>query len=118
MVYVSFGPDGKSAQASLSPFEGALEVEGDVLAGRYILDNGVPRVMTSEEHAEELLVAAIAIDGARARAERDRLLSMSDWTQAADAPVDGQAWRVYRQALRDVPQQAGFPYQIVWPQKP
>ncbi len=37
------------------------------------------------------------------RAERDRLLKDSDWTQVADAPVDREAWAAYRQALRDFP---------------
>ena len=55
---------------------------------------------------------------AQARSERDVLLSQSDWTQVADAPVDHQAWADYRQALRDVPQQAGFPTDINWPSKP
>ena len=53
-----------------------------------------------------------------ARATRDRLLRDSDWTQVPDAPVDQQAWAEYRQALRDVPQQAGFPTDIDWPTKP
>jgi len=52
------------------------------------------------------------------RVKRDRLLAASDWTQVADAPVDHAAWAVYRQALRDVPQQAGFPANVVWPVKP
>jgi len=51
----------------------------------------------------------------QARAKRDALLSQSDWTQVADAPVDSQAWATYRQALRDVPAQAVFPENIVWP---
>ena len=37
------------------------------------------------------------------RAIRDLLLSSSDWTQVADAPVDKNAWAAYRQALRDFP---------------
>lgn len=37
------------------------------------------------------------------RAERDRLLVLSDWTQVADAPVDRDAWATYRQQLRDFP---------------
>lgn len=37
------------------------------------------------------------------RAERDRLLKDSDWTQVADAPVNRQEWATYRQALRDFP---------------
>lgn len=40
---------------------------------------------------------------ARMRHHRDRLLVASDWTQVADAPVDREAWAVYRQALRDFP---------------
>jgi len=55
---------------------------------------------------------------AEARRERDRLLAGSDWTQTADAPVDQVAWQDYRQALRDIPQQAGFPTDITWPTKP
>jgi hypothetical protein len=53
-----------------------------------------------------------------ARSERNRLLSESDWTQVADAPVDKAAWAAYRQALRNIPQQAGFPTSIIWPEKP
>jgi len=55
---------------------------------------------------------------AGARSQRDALLSQSDWTQVPDAPVDQQAWADYRQALRDLPQQAGFPTEITWPVKP
>ena len=52
------------------------------------------------------------------RAERDRLLAASDWTQVADAPVDQQAWAVYRQTLRDIPQDFATPEDVVWPEQP
>lgn len=52
------------------------------------------------------------------RSQRDELLSGSDWTQLADAPVDQTAWETYRQALRDLPSQEGFPYSVIWPIKP
>ena len=53
------------------------------------------------------------------RNERNALLTASDWTQAADVPqTTKDAWATYRQALRDVPQQAGFPTNVTWPQKP
>jgi len=52
------------------------------------------------------------------RTQRDALLAETDWTQVADAPVDAQAYADYRQALRDVPQQSGFPGDIDWPAKP
>ena len=54
-----------------------------------------------------------------ARAQRDQLLAESDWTQLPDVPAAiKDAWAVYRQALRDVPQQSGFPANIVWPTRP
>jgi len=55
---------------------------------------------------------------AAVRDERDRLLTASDWTQVADAPVDAQAWADYRQALRDIPQTQDDPDSIVWPETP
>ena len=60
---------------------------------------------------------------AEVRQERDTLLANSDWTQLPDAQAalsDAKklAWAVYRQALRDVPQQSGFPANVVWPDKP
>ena len=49
------------------------------------------------------------------RAERNKLLIESDWTQLPDAPVDAAAWATYRQALRDITEQAN-PFSIVWPE--
>ena len=56
-----------------------------------------------------------------ARARRDTLLSATDWAVLPDSPLDEAsqaAMRTYRQALRDVPQQAGFPETISWPDRP
>jgi hypothetical protein len=55
---------------------------------------------------------------AQVRAERNSKLSASDWTQVADAPVDQAAWATYRQALRDITAQAGFPWTVDWPAQP
>ena len=52
------------------------------------------------------------------RDDRNKRLTETDWTQVADAPVDKAAWATYRQALRDVPSQAGFPWDIQWPTQP
>jgi hypothetical protein len=58
------------------------------------------------------------VDPNEVRTERNKLLSESDWTQLSDAPVDKAAWATYRQALRDVPNQTGFPSEITWPDAP
>ena len=49
------------------------------------------------------------------RTTRNEKLKDSDWTQIADAPVDKEIWATYRQALRDVPTQSGFPWEVTWP---
>ena len=52
------------------------------------------------------------------RKSRGDKLAECDWTQVADAPVDKQAWATYRQALRDITAQKGFPWTITWPDAP
>ena len=59
-----------------------------------------------------------ALKAEQVRKKRDRLLADSDWTQVPDAPVDQAAWATYRQKLRDLPQQKGFPSKVTWPKKP
>lgn len=52
---------------------------------------------------------------------RDRLLQESDWVTLR-AIDDGYeiplSWKVYRQALRDIPSQSGYPFEVKWPTKP
>lgn len=88
-------------------------------------DNSTQTLSQAVELVEDVwtqvwAVAPLPQDQAEAniRSQRDDRLTRSDWTQVADAPVDKQAWADYRQALRDVPSQAGFPYSVVWPQEP
>jgi hypothetical protein len=52
------------------------------------------------------------------RNSRTEMLKDCDWTQIADSTADKTAWATYRQALRDVPLQAGFPWEITWPTQP
>jgi len=53
-----------------------------------------------------------------ARTRRDNELIRTDWTQISDSSANSAAWATYRQALRDVPSQAGFPHTITWPSEP
>ena len=67
-----------------------------------------------------------AEQAASIRAERDRKLAECDWVtiKAIDASMDGfgiqlpKVWMDYRQALRDVTAQAGFPWNVTWPEQP
>lgn len=55
------------------------------------------------------------------RQKRNRLLAECDWTQVPDAPLDEkrrEAWRQYRQALRDIPQRFERADDVAWPECP
>ena len=74
-----------------------------------------------EAYNGEVTVEDIPMTAEEARAKRDKLLADTDWTQVLDAPIDAttrEAYRVYRQALRDIPEQEGFPSTIIWPKLP
>lgn len=75
----------------------------------------------SEAWQGEVTVEEVPETADEIRARRDKLLADTDWTQTLDAPIDAatrEAMRTYRQALRDVPQQEGFPADIQWPELP
>ena len=69
----------------------------------------------------DVTVEEVPTTAEEARARRGKLLAASDWTQVLDAPIDAEtreAYRAYRQALRDIPEQEGFPAAITWPELP
>jgi len=59
-----------------------------------------------------------AEQAASVRAARNSKLAACDWTQLADSTADKAGWATYRQSLRDIPSQAGFPWTIAWPTEP
>ena len=89
---------------------------GPVFTDRPATDTG-PAKTAAEQMAEYKAMK----DAEQAKAQRDarnQKLKDSDWTQVADAPVEKFSWATYRQALRDVTTQAGFPWTIDWPVAP
>jgi hypothetical protein len=82
----------------------------------YTDDEGVTHTKAEQEQAYQAGLDATA--AASVRAQRDKLLAECDWTQVNDAPVDKATWAVYRQALRDITLQAGFPHSVTWPTQP
>lgn len=71
--------------------------------------------------ADEIAMYKENIDAVQAvvvRNSRGQKLANSDWTQVADSPVDKAVWATYRQALRDITIQEGFPWSVTWPDAP
>jgi len=52
------------------------------------------------------------------RSKRNQLLKDSDWAILPDAPTDKEVWAIYRQQLRDVTEQPGFPFDVIFPEAP
>jgi hypothetical protein len=87
--------------------------------GPVFTDTTVDGVTTTAADNEAAYKAAKDTEQAKSvRTSRGEKLKDSDWTQVADAPVDKAAWATYRQALRDVTGQQGFPWTITWPTQP
>ena len=93
-------------------------VERDMFAD-YVDEDGVTVTKASQEEAYTARKDAEAATAARA--ERDKLIASCDW-MAIKAFEGGTTvsteWATYRQALRDVPLQAGFPWTVEWPTQP
>lgn len=80
------------------------------------IEEWVETPATPEEIAERVLQKASEV-----RADRNQRLVESDWTQLQDSPLNADAklaWQLYRETLRMIPQQAGFPWEVQWPPKP
>lgn len=107
--------------------DGVVEINGKwythYIAGPvfhdYVDDQGVTH--TAAEQYEAYCFGIDAQQSNDMRGVRNQRLAESDWTQLADTPFDAAtkaAWAAYREELRQVPQQAGFPWEIQWPTKP
>jgi hypothetical protein len=120
MDVVFEGPQATPAdQYGFSYFAGLEEVEG-----KWFTKYAVGPVFQDDDEGtavDKLAAYKAAKDADHAaaiRSQRATLLAECDWTQLADAPVDAAVWATYRQALRDVPAQTGFPWNVQWPAKP
>ena len=87
-------------------------IERPVLGEPVLVDGSWVKKWTIVPIPEETLVSSV-------RNKRDYLLTESDWTQVPDSNLSQDAeWLSYRTALRDITEQDGFPYSVVWPVHP
>jgi len=87
---------------------------GDVptlLGGEWVFASFL-RQLSPEQIAERTASRALDV-----RFERNRLLAETDWSALSDVTMSPEM-AAYRQALRDVTAQPGFPDNVTWPAKP
>ena len=132
-VYEAFGYDSilnGAAATVTAPYERSQESGIEEIDGKWFTkfivgpvftdtkdDDGNTVTAATNEAAYKAKVDADA--AANVRSQRDKKLAECDWTQTNDSPLKAEStWTTYRQALRDVPTQAGFPHNVTWPTKP
>ena len=118
MQYVKYAADGSIEASANFQFPGSVKVDYNVVRaydGRLYKEGEEPVKPQSEVEAEAFTAL---------RAERDKRLADTDYMIMPDYPIDADtldAVKEYRQALRDLPQQAGAPWidgEIPWPISP
>lgn len=83
-----------------------------------LIDGVWTKVWIITDASEEEISTRKEYKSRSVRIERNNLLAGSDWTQLKDSPVNSDDWEIYRQSLRDLPNQANFPWEIDWPVSP
>jgi hypothetical protein len=108
VIFEQFGETPFTANPN-DPENHGSEIFNNCVAGKY---GAIAEYVAPPQPTAEQLAASI-------RSQRDNLLLQSDWTQLPDVPQSTRdAWASYRQALRDVTLQAGFPQTVTWPVAP
>jgi len=135
--FYAYMPNGEIVMAGECPdsvlplqqFPGATIAEGFVQIGQnYRNDDGQicnipssPGIGYKFDYSAKQWVLDVNVLDENARSTRAKLLVNSDWTQIPNGPLTievQQEWASYRQQLRDVTEQSGYPVNIIWPTPP
>lgn len=100
------GPQTQPSRYQIAYRDGVEQINGKWYTKFSVADMG-----------DEAKVALDAQQAASMRAERSRRLAETDWRFRSDMNPS-QAWVEYCQALRDIPNQPGFPWEVQWPVQP
>jgi hypothetical protein len=103
--------------------DGVEQISGNwytkYILGPVFTDTAVDGVTTTAAEAEAAYkTTKDAEQSASVRTSRNDKLAACDWTQLADSTADKTVWATYRQSLRDVTAQDGFPWNVTWPEAP
>jgi hypothetical protein len=103
--------------------DGVEQISGNwytkYILGPVFTDSTVDGVTTTAAEQEAAYKATKdAEQSASVRTSRNDKLAACDWTQLADSTADKTVWATYRQSLRDVTAQDGFPWNVTWPEAP
>jgi hypothetical protein len=101
------GPQAQPTRYQVGFADGVQQIEGKWYTKYSVADMDADAIAAKDTEQAKAI-----------RSQRTDKLKDSDWTQVADAPVNQAAWATYRQALRDITAQPGFPWDTQWPDAP
>lgn len=106
-------------EASVSgPYETSVREGIEEIDGQWFTKFVVGPIFNNPKEEIEYKDSIDNTKSEQVRLARNNLLKASDWTQIPDCTVDKTIWAKYRQELRDVTTQDGFPHEVVWPEEP
>ena len=106
-------------EASVSgPYETSVREGIEEIDGQWFTKFVVGPIFNNPKEEIEYKDSIDNTKSEQVRSARNNLLKASDWTQIPDCTVDKTIWAKYRQELRDVTTQDGFPHEVVWPEEP
>ena len=107
---------------------GESYLEGSIDSSNYYIENNLPVEIPPKPSQYSVFdfdtkqwVQSTNLAIADVLPKRQRLLYQSDWTQIPNNPLTAEqqaAWATYRQELRDIPEQSGYPFNVVFPVAP
>ena len=101
------GPQAQPTRYQVAFADGVHEVNGKWYTKYSVADMDAEAIAAKDAEQAEAV-----------RNDRNKRLAETDWTQLTDAPVNSVAWGTYRQNLRNITEQSGFPWEVTWPNKP
>lgn len=121
-ILESFGVDPilEGPQAiTIPPYEISVRQGVEEINSQWFTKYVVGPIFDTEEQEVEYKVGIDNKAAENVRTQRDKLLQETDWTQNRDVTLSNDIeWVAYRQELRDITLQEGFPHNITWPEKP
>lgn len=125
-----YGLDDESLQFTKDKYPNELFVETDSLCDpntHYFLNGAVVKKPEKPSNSSFWDAATLSwiensqLKEVEVKGSRNTLLNASDWTQIPNNALTAEqqaAWATYRQELRDITQQSGYPFNVVWPVAP
>jgi hypothetical protein len=117
--------DERLAEWNVYPVQPTNQPEVDytknVTEGTPVNQDGWKQVWVVTDATAEEISQRTEDQASNVRSERDQKLFESDWVVIKSMETDVpeiDAWKSYRQALRNVPQQSSFPWNVNWPEQP